>query len=163
LGLTRRIADTPPEEDARPDVVGTVLSALGPGLIVYGVLRSGTWGFVQPKAGAPEWVGLSPVIWLILCGGVVLWVFCGGGITVWRAAVPRWLIRRCCGTRSCGAGLRRCQQLNRDHTGGAAPASRLARAGGPPDASQVTRTGTSSGSSPRRNRAAMSGMVNGTI
>ena len=39
------------------------------------VLRSGTWGFVQPKTGAPEWLGLSPVIWLILAGGVVLRVF----------------------------------------------------------------------------------------
>jgi len=75
LGLTRRIADTPAEEGARLDVVGTVLSALGLGLIVYGVLRSGTWGFVQPKAGAPAWLGLSPVIWLILSGGVVLRVF----------------------------------------------------------------------------------------
>jgi MFS family permease len=75
LGLTRRLADTPAEEGARLDVVGTVLSALGLGLIVYGVLRSGTWGFVQPKAGAPEWLGLSPVIWLILAGGVVLRVF----------------------------------------------------------------------------------------
>src|SRR6266700_6025466 len=75
LGLTRRIADTPAEEGARLDVVGTVLSALGLGLIVYGVLRSGTWGFVQPKADAPSWLGLSPVIWLILAGGVVLRVF----------------------------------------------------------------------------------------
>ena len=75
LGLTRRMADTPAEEGARLDVVGTVLSALGLGLIVYGVLRSGTWGFVQPKADAPEWLGLSPVIWLILAGGVVLRVF----------------------------------------------------------------------------------------
>ena len=75
LGLTRRMADTPAEEGARLDVVGTVLSALGLGLIVYGVLRSGTWGFVQPKAGAPEWLGLSPVIWLIMAGGVVLRVF----------------------------------------------------------------------------------------
>jgi len=75
LGLARRIADTPPQEGARLDVVGTVLSALGLGLVVYGILRSGTWGFVQPKAGAPEWLGLSPVIWLILCGGVVLLVF----------------------------------------------------------------------------------------
>ena len=32
LGLTRRIADTPPEEGARLDLVGTVLSALGLGL-----------------------------------------------------------------------------------------------------------------------------------
>ena len=50
--------------------MGTVLSALGLGLIVFGVLRSGTWGFVQPKPDAPEWLGLSPVIWLILAGGV---------------------------------------------------------------------------------------------
>src|SRR6266487_4163513 len=75
LGLTRRIADTPPEEGARLDLVGTALSALGLGLIVFGILRSGTWGFVQPKAGAPAWLGLSPVIWLILSGGIVLWVF----------------------------------------------------------------------------------------
>jgi MFS family permease len=75
LALTRRIADTPPEKGARLDLVGTALSALGLGLIVYGVLRAGTWGFVQPKAGAPQWLGLSPVIWLILSGGVVLRVF----------------------------------------------------------------------------------------
>ena len=28
-----------------------------------------------PKPGAPEWLGLSPVIWLVLGGGVVLWLF----------------------------------------------------------------------------------------
>ncbi len=75
LGLTRRMTDTPAEEGARLDLIGTVLSALGLGLVVYGILRSGTWGFIQPKAGAPAWLGLSPVIWLILSGGVVLWVF----------------------------------------------------------------------------------------
>jgi MFS family permease len=75
LGLTRRIADTPAAKGTRLDLVGTVLSALGLALIVYGILRAGTWGFVQPKAGAPQWVGLSPVIWLILGGGVVLRVF----------------------------------------------------------------------------------------
>ncbi len=75
LALTRRIADTPREAGARLDLIGTVLSALGLGLIVYGVLRAGTWGFVQPKEGAPQWLGLSPVLWLILSGGVVLRVF----------------------------------------------------------------------------------------
>jgi MFS family permease len=75
LGLTRRVADTPPEQGARLDLAGTVLSALGLGLVVYGVLRSGTWGFVLPKADAPNWLGLSPVIWLVLSGGVVLWFF----------------------------------------------------------------------------------------
>ena len=75
LAFTRRIADTPPEKGARLDPVGTVLSALGLALIVYGILRAGTWGFIQPKQGAPHWLGLSPVIWLILAGGVVLRVF----------------------------------------------------------------------------------------
>lgn len=72
LLLNRRTADTPKEPGARLDLVGTGLSALGLGLIVYGVLRSGTWGFVQAQQGAPEWLGLSPVIWLILTGGGVL-------------------------------------------------------------------------------------------
>src|SRR6516165_6266516 len=75
LGLTRRIADTPAEKNTRLDLVGTVLSALGLGLIVYGILRAGTWGFVQPKQGAPEWLGLSPVIWLVIAGGIVLRIF----------------------------------------------------------------------------------------
>jgi MFS family permease len=72
LLLNRRTADTPKEEGARLDLVGTALSALGLGLVVYGVLRSGTWGFVQPKPDAPTWLGLSPVIWLLLAGGAVL-------------------------------------------------------------------------------------------
>jgi MFS family permease len=75
LALARRISDKPAERGARLDLVGTVVSALGLGLIVYGVLRAGTWGFVQPKPGAPQWLGLSPVIWLVLGGGVVLRVF----------------------------------------------------------------------------------------
>src|SRR5512135_2613526 len=77
LTLTRRMADTPPETGTQLDLIGTMLSALGLGLVVYGILRSGTWGFVQPKEGAPAWLGLSPVIWLILAGGVVLRVFLG--------------------------------------------------------------------------------------
>jgi MFS family permease len=75
LVLTRQITDTPAEQGARLDLVGTVLSALGLGLIVYGILRSGTWGFVQLKPGAPSWWGLSPVFWLILGGGIVLRLF----------------------------------------------------------------------------------------
>jgi len=75
LMLARRVADRPAEEGVRLDLVGTALSASGLGLIVFGILRSGTWGFVQPKPGAPEWLGLSPVIWLVLAGGVVLGLF----------------------------------------------------------------------------------------
>src|SRR5512132_2627687 len=56
LALTRRMADTPPEESTGLDFVGTGLSALGLGLVVYGILRSGTWGLVRPRPGAPEWL-----------------------------------------------------------------------------------------------------------
>src|SRR5436190_16114495 len=59
LALTRRMADTPPERGVRLDLVGTLLSAVGLGLIVYGILKSGSWGIVQPKPDAPEWLGLS--------------------------------------------------------------------------------------------------------
>ena len=72
LALARRMADTPADKGARMDLMGTALSALGLGLVVFGVLRSGTWGFMRPKPEAPEWLGLSPVIWLILAGGCVL-------------------------------------------------------------------------------------------
>jgi MFS family permease len=75
LGLAHRVADMPPALGARLDLVGTVLSALGLGLIVYGILRSGTWGVVQLKDDAPRWLGLSPVIWLILSGGAGMSLF----------------------------------------------------------------------------------------
>src|SRR6266536_4714859 len=64
LALTRRMADTPAEQGVRLDLVGTGLSAVGLGLVVYGILRSGAWGFVQSKPEAPEWLGLSPGVWL---------------------------------------------------------------------------------------------------
>ena len=75
LVLTRRIADAPAEERPRLDFVGTVLSAAGLGLLVFGVLRSGEWGWIQPKAEGPSWAGLSPTVWLILAGLFVIWVF----------------------------------------------------------------------------------------
>jgi MFS family permease len=75
LVLTRRMADSPPVPGVRLDPVGTLLSAVGLGMIVYGVIRSGTWGFVQPKPDAPQWLGMSPVVWLLLGGGAVVVLF----------------------------------------------------------------------------------------
>jgi MFS family permease len=75
LFLARRVADAPADEGVKLDLVGTVLSALGLGLIVYGILRSGSWGFVEAKPNAPEWLGLSPVVWLITGGALVLLLF----------------------------------------------------------------------------------------
>jgi MFS family permease len=75
LILARRVVDTPAESGVHLDLVGTALSALGLGLLVYGVLRSGSWGLVQPKPNAPEWLGLSPVIWLMTAGALVILLF----------------------------------------------------------------------------------------
>jgi MFS family permease len=75
LLLARRIADAPSEQRPRLDVVGTVLSALGLGMLVFGVLRSSEWGWIQPRSGGPSWAGLSPTIWLIVGGLFVIWVF----------------------------------------------------------------------------------------
>jgi len=75
LWLARRMIDAPPEASGRIDLTGTALSAAGLALVVLGILRGGTWGFVQPKPGAPAWLGLSPTVWFILGGGAVLWLF----------------------------------------------------------------------------------------
>ena len=47
----------------------------GSALLVFGVLRSGEWGWIQPKPGGPSWAGLSPTVWLVLAGLFVIWLF----------------------------------------------------------------------------------------
>lgn len=75
LAMTRRIQDPAPSRRASIDLVGVVLSALGLGLSVYGVLKSGEWGWVTAKPGAPELLGISPTVWLLIAGLVVLRLF----------------------------------------------------------------------------------------
>src|SRR6476659_4562766 len=75
LLLTRRIADASVEKRPRLDVVGSVLSALGLGLLVFGVLRSSVWGWIHPKPDGPSWANLSPTVWLVLAGLLVIWLF----------------------------------------------------------------------------------------
>src|SRR5690242_19480373 len=75
LAVARRIADAPPATRPKLDLVGTGLSALGLALVVFSILKAGSWGFVTPKPDAPTWLGLSPAIWLLLGGGVVLLLF----------------------------------------------------------------------------------------
>lgn len=75
LALARRMRDAPPEGRFRLDLVGVALSAAGLGLAVFGVLRSGVWGWVLPKSGGPSWFGLSPTLWLILGGLLILRLF----------------------------------------------------------------------------------------
>ena len=75
LVLARRVADAPPTHRPHLDLVGTVLSAAGLGLFVFGVLRSSAWGWVQPKPGAPSLFGVSATVWLVLAGGTVMYGF----------------------------------------------------------------------------------------
>ena len=61
------------------DTGGAVLSAAGLGAIVFGVLKSSQWGWILPKANVPvvngsplSPLGLSPTLWLILIGALLL-------------------------------------------------------------------------------------------
>lgn len=74
LFALRRIDDVAPAK-VRIDLLGSVLSVLSLGMIVYGVLRSSEWGWVQPKPGGAAIAGLSPVVWLLLGGMLLLYVF----------------------------------------------------------------------------------------
>ncbi len=75
LLLTRKIADAPVETRPKFDLVGAVLSAAGLALLVFGILRSGEWGWIRPHEGGPSWAQLSPTVWLVLAGLFVIWIF----------------------------------------------------------------------------------------
>jgi EmrB/QacA subfamily drug resistance transporter len=75
LGL-RLLTDAPgPERKPRLDHVGAVLSALGLGLIVFGMLQASIWGWLQPKDSPVEPFGFALTPFVIAAGGVVLWLF----------------------------------------------------------------------------------------
>jgi len=76
----RKVHDAPPGARARFDVVGALLSIVGLSALVFGVLRSGEWGWVQAKPGAPKLGGTSPVLWLVLGGLLVIY-----GFFIWEA------------------------------------------------------------------------------
>ncbi|WP_265520347.1 MFS transporter [Oerskovia flava] len=60
----------------RLDVVGSILSAAGLGLVVLGVLQSSTWGWIRPEVDSPVTpFGFSLTVFVITLGGVLLWSF----------------------------------------------------------------------------------------
>jgi len=76
LMLFLRAIPATPGRATKLDLPGAFLSAAGLGLAVFGILRSSQWGWIGPKAAAPFTpLGLSPVFWLIIAGGVLLWLF----------------------------------------------------------------------------------------
>ena len=78
LVLLRLVGDAP-VEGRRPklDVVGSVLSALGLGLIVFALLQASSWGWLQPKQSPIEPFGFALTPFVVLAGVLVLYAFVG--------------------------------------------------------------------------------------
>lgn len=97
LWTSRSIIDAPLESGARPqmDIVGSIISALGIGFFVFGILLAGKYGWL--KARQPFVIGgieispfgLSPAPLLILGGILVLLVFAPGSAILFITARHR--------------------------------------------------------------------------
>jgi EmrB/QacA subfamily drug resistance transporter len=76
LAMVRLVADAP-RSGRRPslDVVGSVLSAAGLGLLVLGMLKSSTWGLLKPVDSPVTPFGLALTPFVIAAGGILLWAF----------------------------------------------------------------------------------------
>ena len=72
-----RLLREPAREGERPalDWVGSVLSALGLSLIVFGVLQASNWGWLEPRDSPVEPFGFALTPFVIAAGGLVLWGF----------------------------------------------------------------------------------------
>jgi MFS family permease len=82
LLVRNRMQPSPkPERPPKLDLVGAALSAVGLGLIVFGILQSSSWGWIQPldapTIGGREItpLGFSLVPFLIVGGVILLWLF----------------------------------------------------------------------------------------
>jgi EmrB/QacA subfamily drug resistance transporter len=73
---TRQIRE-PASEGRTPrlDWIGSVLAALGLGLIVIGVLQASNWGWLEPRNSPIEPLGFSLTPFVIAAGGLVLAAF----------------------------------------------------------------------------------------
>ena len=78
LAMTRLIGDAlRPGPKPALDLVGTLLSASGLGLMVLGVLQSSTWGWIKPLDSPVEPLGFSLTPFVIAFGAVLIWAFVG--------------------------------------------------------------------------------------
>jgi EmrB/QacA subfamily drug resistance transporter len=76
LATPRLVADVPREgAPPRLDWVGSLLSALGLGLVVYGVLQASSWGWLAPRDSPLEPFGFSLTPFVVAAGGVLLAAF----------------------------------------------------------------------------------------
>ena len=74
LAVLRKVNDVAPTP-GRVDLIGSVLSVIGLGLFVFGVLRSSEWGWVIAKPGGPSLLNVSLTIWCIAGGLLVVYGF----------------------------------------------------------------------------------------
>jgi len=73
LIMTTKVEDAPrPEPQPKLDVIGSVLSAAGLGIFVFGVLESSTWGWVKPKNSPITIFGFSLTLFVSAAGGFVI-------------------------------------------------------------------------------------------
>jgi MFS family permease len=74
---TRLIREPPGEPDRTPrlDWVGSVLSASGLALVVFGVLQASNWGWLEPRSSPVEPFGFSLTPFVVAAGGVLLAAF----------------------------------------------------------------------------------------
>ncbi|MGS0687084.1 MFS transporter [Nakamurella sp. GG22] len=74
LAVLRKVNDVAPTP-GRVDLIGSLLSIIGLGLFVFGVLRSSEWGWVIAKPGAPSLLNVSLTVWCIAGGLLVVYGF----------------------------------------------------------------------------------------
>jgi EmrB/QacA subfamily drug resistance transporter len=75
LAGIRTVREPQTSSGATLDWVGSVLSALGLGLVVYGVLQASTWGWLRPLDSPIEPFGFSLVPFVVAAGGLALFAF----------------------------------------------------------------------------------------
>ena len=112
LLVRKRMQPAPrPEHPPRLDFVGAALSAVGLGLIVFGILQSSKWGWVRPidapTIGGKEItpLGFSLVPFLIAGGVILLWLFAEWEDRRERLGQDRLLERALLGIDALRAGL----------------------------------------------------------
>ena len=75
LATTRFIVDIKADRRPHLDWVGSILTALGLGMIVFGFLQASTWGWIEPKNSPIEPLGFSLTPFMVAAGVGVLWIF----------------------------------------------------------------------------------------
>lgn len=97
LLVVHKIADEKIKSKQKLDIPSVLLSAIGMGVLVLGILQSKVWGWVQPL-GAMEIngkpitpFGISMVAYMILFGIVVLWIFYNRQVKLEKSRGPALL------------------------------------------------------------------------